>query len=80
MGLLGKMFYHTGRASATRPVTSIFIGIVIIAIGSIGFINFQSTVSISTSFIKTTKILAKARNLNYFVVIIGRSARVMGTT
>ena len=43
MGLLGKMFYHTGKASATRPVTSIFIGLIIVAIGSIGFINFQST-------------------------------------
>ena len=49
MGFLGKMFYHTGRASGRRPVTSIFIGIVIIAIGAIGFINFQSTVSLIAS-------------------------------
>lgn len=46
MGLLGKIFYKTGKASATRPWTSIFIGLVIVCIGSLGFINFQSTVSI----------------------------------
>ena len=45
MGLLGKIFYTTGKASATRPWTSIFIGLVIVAIGSIGFVNFRSTVS-----------------------------------
>ena len=45
MGLLGKIFYSTGKASATRPWTSIFIGLIIIAVGSLGFINFQSTVS-----------------------------------
>ena len=45
MGLIGKIFYNTGKASATRPWTSIFIGLVICAIGSIGFVNFRSTVS-----------------------------------
>ena len=45
MGLLGKIFYKTGKASATRPWTSIFIGLVIVCIGSLGFVNFQSTVS-----------------------------------
>lgn len=43
MGLLGNIFYTTGKASATRPWTSIFIGLVITMIGSIGFINFRST-------------------------------------
>jgi len=45
MGFLGKVFYKTGKASASRPWTSIFIGLVIVAIGTLGFINFQSTVS-----------------------------------
>ncbi len=45
MGVLGNIFYTTGKASATRPWTSIFIGLVITMIGSIGFLNFQSTVS-----------------------------------
>ena len=45
MGLIGKIFYKTGKASATRPWTSIFIGLVIVAIGCIGFVNWQSTVS-----------------------------------
>lgn len=45
MGLLSKLFYKTGKSSATRPWTSIFIGLVIVAVGSIGFINSQTTVS-----------------------------------
>jgi len=45
MGFLGKIFYNTGKASATRPWTSIFIGLIIVLVGSLGFINFQSTVS-----------------------------------
>ena len=49
MGLLGKIFYSTGKASATRPWTSIFIGLVIACIGSLGFLNMQSTVSASSS-------------------------------
>lgn len=47
MGFLGKVFYSTGKASATRPWTSIFIGVIIVLVGSLGFINFQSTVSAS---------------------------------
>ena len=49
MGFLGKVFYNTGKSSATRPVTSICIGIIIVLVGAIGFINFQSTVSLATS-------------------------------
>ena len=49
MGLLGKLFYKTGKASATRPLTSIFIGLVFTCIGSLGFINFRSTVSLLKS-------------------------------
>ena len=45
MGFIGKVFYTTGKASATRPWTSIFIGLVICGIGGIGFVNWQSTVS-----------------------------------
>ena len=40
MGLLGKVFYQTGKASATRPWTSIFIGCILVLIGSLGFINY----------------------------------------
>ena len=45
MGSLRNCFYVTGKASARRPWTSIWIGIIIVAIGSLGFINMQSTVS-----------------------------------
>ena len=45
MGSLRDCFYVTGKASARRPWTSIWIGIIIVAIGSLGFINMQSTVS-----------------------------------
>ena len=45
MGFLDKAFYHTGKASAQRPCTSILIGLLITAIGTIGFVNFRSTVS-----------------------------------
>ena len=50
MGFIGKVFYTTGKASATRPWTSIFIGLVICGIGGIGFVNWQSTVSTMGSF------------------------------
>ncbi len=53
MGLLGNIFYTTGKASATRPWTSIFIGLVITMIGSVGFLNFQSTVSIHPTIFYT---------------------------
>jgi len=43
MGLLGKAFYHTGKASATRPWTSIFIGLILVCVCSLGFINYQGT-------------------------------------
>lgn len=39
MGIIGKAFYNYGLWSARKPVTAIFIGIVFIMIGSIGFIN-----------------------------------------
>ena len=45
MGCLGKTFYHLGKWTAQRPLTNIFIGCIIVAIGSFGFINFQATVS-----------------------------------
>ena len=45
MGLLAKSFYHIGKFGASRPYTNIFIGVIIIAIGSFGFVNFQATVS-----------------------------------
>ena len=45
MGLLDKTFYHAGKASAQRPCTSILIGVLITAIGAIGFVNYRSTVS-----------------------------------
>ena len=43
MGLLAKAFYNTGKWSASRPWASIFMGLIIVAIGSLGFVNFQST-------------------------------------
>lgn len=39
MGFVGKAFYHYGLWSARKPITSIFIGIIFITVGSIGFIN-----------------------------------------
>ena len=45
MGCLAKTFYHLGKWTASRPITNIFIGCIIIMIGTFGFINFQATVS-----------------------------------
>ena len=45
MGILDKTFYHAGKASAQRPCTSILIGVLITAMGAIGFVNYRSTVS-----------------------------------
>ena len=45
MGCLAKTFYVLGKWTASRPVTNIFIGCIIIMIGTFGFINFQATVS-----------------------------------
>lgn len=49
MGLIGKGFYHYGRWAAERPLTAIFLGLCIISIGAVGFINIQTTVSSSYS-------------------------------
>ena len=45
MGCLAKTFYLLGKWTASRPLTNIFIGCIIIMIGTFGFINFQATVS-----------------------------------
>ena len=45
MGYLGKVFYTYGLWSAKKPFSAIFIGVVLIMIGSIGFLNMQATVS-----------------------------------
>lgn len=39
MGIIGKAFYSYGLWAARKPVTSIFIGLMFIMVGSIGFIN-----------------------------------------
>jgi len=72
MGLLGNIFYTTGKASATRPWTSIFIGLVITMIGSIGFINFRSTVS------TLSHIFLAARHLNNLYVMSSLSFLLSG--
>ena len=51
MGILDQTFYHAGKASAQRPCTSILIGLLITTIGSIGFVNYRSTVSILFPFV-----------------------------
>ena len=40
MSFISNTFYHTGKASARRPITSIFIGLIITLIGCLGFVNF----------------------------------------
>lgn len=49
MSVIANIFYHTGKASARRPVTSIFIGLILTLIGCLGFINYRATVSILQS-------------------------------
>jgi len=70
MGLLGKIFYTTGKASARRPWTSIFIGLVIVAIGSLGFINWQSTVSFRPFFLKIKGSAVRGFRLPQIVVYL----------
>lgn|ERR1719223_1099618 len=43
MSFIADVFYVTGKASARRPWTSIFIGIMIAMVGCLGFFNAQST-------------------------------------
>ena len=43
MGLVEDLFYKIGKTAAFRPYSSICIGLIIIAVGSIGFINYEST-------------------------------------
>jgi hypothetical protein len=45
MGWIGKLFAKQGELSARNPWTSIFIGLILITFGTLGFVNFQSTVS-----------------------------------
>jgi hypothetical protein len=47
MGYLANGFYKWGLWSASRPFTSIFIGAMVIMIGTVGFLNSQTTVSLS---------------------------------
>lgn len=46
MGFIGKVFAKQGALSARYPCTSIFIGLILVAFGSLGFVNYQSTVSL----------------------------------
>jgi hypothetical protein len=39
MGYLAEGFYRWGLWSARRPLTSILIGVVIVIVGFVGFIN-----------------------------------------
>jgi hypothetical protein len=50
MGIIAKAFYKYGLWSARKPITSIFIGLIFIMIGSIGFINSQTTVRFTSNF------------------------------
>lgn len=43
MGHLGNLFYKLGYATASRPGTTCFIGLLILMIGAIGFVNEQLT-------------------------------------
>jgi hypothetical protein len=47
MGYLANGFYKWGLWSASRPFTAIFIGAIVVTIGTVGFINSQTTVSLS---------------------------------
>lgn len=50
MGYVGDIFFKWGFWAAGRPLVSIFIGLVIVIIGTTGFINSQTTVSICHDF------------------------------
>jgi len=39
MGYLANGFYKWGLWTATRPYTAIFIGAIVVTIGTVGFIN-----------------------------------------
>jgi len=43
MGYVSELFYKWGYWSASRPLTSIFIGLTIVILGMTGFINSQTT-------------------------------------
>jgi hypothetical protein len=47
MGYLANAFYKWGLWSASRPFTAIFIVAIVVSIGTVGFINSQTTVSLS---------------------------------
>ena len=48
MGYLAQGFYKWGLWSASRPFASIFIGILVVTIGTVGFLNSQTTVRQTT--------------------------------
>jgi len=43
MGFIGKAFYAYGLWAAKKPFTAIFIGILVVVIGAVGFLNEQTT-------------------------------------
>jgi hypothetical protein len=66
MGYLADGFYKYGLWAATRPLTAIFIGVVFVVIGFVGFINSQTTVRTD---------LTLKRNLGRPLIIVG-TARI----
>ena len=46
MGFLNKIFFNVGYTSASNPGTACFLALAITVVFSIGFMNFDLTVSI----------------------------------
>ena len=52
MGILNKVFFNIGYASASNPFTCCFLAFMITVIFSLGFLNFSLTVIKSFVFFK----------------------------
>ncbi len=44
MGLLNKLFFNIGYASASNPLTACFFALMLTVVCTLGFLNFQITV------------------------------------
>lgn len=45
MGLLNKLFFNIGYASASNPLTACFFGFMLTVVFTLGFLNFSLTVT-----------------------------------
>ena len=74
MTFLNKIFFNIGYLSASNPLTCCWFALMLTMVFSLGFVNFQLTVSIFISKIKSLSLIGKHDDQIY----IERSVSALG--